>query len=162
MLVNKPVADELFSLPSERRPGGQETEEDGDRPGVPAGEGDGQPAPRDGRRHAGAGGRPAAEADGPRAGDAEQSVEPAGGHERADQPREPRETPGAGGQDTVEVPVDLRTVGALTETRSRAGNTCLPPPPARSDLRSRFFFVYISFNRLRRKLESRTVFQHQP
>lgn len=117
-----PVTDQLFSLPSERRPSGQETEEDGDRPGVPAGEGDGEPAPRDGRRHAGAGGRPAAEADGPRAGDAEQSVEPAGGHERTDQPREPRETPGAGGQDTVEVPVDLRTVGALTETDSRAGS----------------------------------------
>lgn len=67
----------LSSVHSSRE---EETENDGDGAGLHISVGDGRPAQRDGRCHAGAGGRTATEVDGPREGNAEQSNESAGGH----------------------------------------------------------------------------------
>ena len=79
----------------------KERENNGDGAGLYVGVSDGHPAQRDGRRHAGSGRRTAAEVNGPREGNAEQSNESARKHARKDQSRKPRETPGAGGQDTL-------------------------------------------------------------
>lgn len=81
--------------------GEEEAENDSDGAGLYTSVGNGGPAQRNGRCHAGAGGRAAAEIDGPREGNAEQSNEPAGSHAWTDQPRKPREKPWTRGQDTL-------------------------------------------------------------
>ncbi|XP_035800878.2 uncharacterized protein LOC111564014 isoform X1 [Amphiprion ocellaris] len=81
-----------------------------------SGVGDHRPAQRNGRRHAGAGGCPAAEVNGPREGNAEQSNESAHRYARTDQSRKPRETPGTGGQTIVQVPFTVGTFRPLMDS----------------------------------------------
>lgn len=129
----------------------EEEENDGDGASLYAGVGDGRPAQGDGCVHAGAGGRPAAEADGPREGNAEQSNESAGRHARADQPRKPRETAWTRGQDTLSVPFTFSTFRPLTDTSCASDDGVqqgysglgkhlgLSSPPADECLRPHFF-----------------------
>lgn len=84
--------------------GEEKTKNHGDGAGLNIGVCNSCPAQGDGRCHAGAGGRPATEVDGPRERNANQSDKPVGNNAWTDQQRKPPETSWPGGQDTLEVP----------------------------------------------------------
>lgn len=118
--------------------GEEKKKNNGDGAGVHISVRNGCPAQGDGRCHAGTGGCPATEVDGPWERNAELSDEPASSDAWTDQQRKPPETPRTGGQDTLE-----GSFRSLNGCLRILGNTWFPAQLTRAYTNN---FIFHSFS----------------